>query len=45
MIDRFQQGGSNADNVLADAYLKGIRDGINVFSPPECISYASSKTF
>lgn len=23
------QGGSNADNVLADAYLKGLRDGIN----------------
>ncbi|KAK5995395.1 putative secreted glycosidase [Cladobotryum mycophilum] len=23
------QGGSNADNVLADAYLKGIKDGIN----------------
>ncbi|KAK8855730.1 secreted glycosidase [Apiospora arundinis] len=23
------QGGSNADNVLADAYVKGLRDGIN----------------
>ena len=23
------QGGSNADNVLADAYVKGVRDGIN----------------
>jgi putative alpha-1,2-mannosidase len=23
------QGGSNADNVLADAYIKGLRDGIN----------------
>lgn len=25
----YTQGGSNADNVLADAYLKGIRDGID----------------
>ncbi|KAJ5091805.1 Alpha-1,2-mannosidase [Penicillium alfredii] len=25
----YTQGGSNADNVLADAYIKGIRDGIN----------------
>ncbi|KAK1755840.1 glycoside hydrolase [Echria macrotheca] len=25
----YTQGGSNADNVLADAYLKGIKDGIN----------------
>lgn len=25
----FTQGGSNADNVLADTYLKGITDGIN----------------
>ncbi|TVY59115.1 putative secreted glycosidase [Lachnellula cervina] len=25
----FTQGGSNADNVLADAYLKGITDGID----------------
>jgi putative alpha-1,2-mannosidase len=25
----FTQGGSNADNVLADAYLKGISDGID----------------
>jgi putative alpha-1,2-mannosidase len=25
----FTQGGSNADNVLADAYLKGILDGID----------------
>lgn len=25
----FTQGGSNADNVLADSYLKGITDGIN----------------
>ena len=24
------QGGSNADVVLADAYLKGLREGINV---------------
>ncbi|RDW87775.1 alpha-1,2-mannosidase family protein-like protein [Coleophoma crateriformis] len=23
------QGGSNSDNVLADAYIKGLRDGIN----------------
>lgn len=23
------QGGSNADNVLADAYVKGLRGGIN----------------
>jgi hypothetical protein len=27
-----EKGGSNADNVLADAYLKGIKDGINVMS-------------
>ncbi|KAK3390072.1 glycoside hydrolase family 92 protein [Podospora didyma] len=25
----YTQGGSNADNVLADVYLKGIRDGID----------------
>ncbi|KAK5653909.1 hypothetical protein OQA88_7834 [Cercophora sp. LCS_1] len=25
----YTQGGSNADNVLADAYLKGIKDGID----------------
>ncbi|EFY88764.1 alpha-1,2-mannosidase, putative subfamily [Metarhizium acridum CQMa 102] len=25
----FTQGGSNADNVLADSYLKGLRDGID----------------
>ncbi|KAJ5140150.1 secreted glycosidase, partial [Penicillium atrosanguineum] len=25
----FTQGGSNADNVLADAYVKGIKDGID----------------
>jgi putative alpha-1,2-mannosidase len=25
----FTQGGSNADNVLADAYLKGISDGVD----------------
>lgn len=25
----FTQGGSNADNVLADAYVKGLTDGIN----------------
>ncbi|KAH8684821.1 glycosyl hydrolase family 92-domain-containing protein [Tricladium varicosporioides] len=25
----YTQGGSNADNVLADAYIKGIKDGIN----------------
>ncbi|KAH8705053.1 putative alpha-1,2-mannosidase family protein [Talaromyces proteolyticus] len=25
----FTQGGSNADNVIADAYVKGIRDGID----------------
>lgn len=25
----YTQGGSNADNVLADAYLKGLRDGID----------------
>lgn len=27
------QGGSNADVVLADAYIKGLRGGINVRSP------------
>jgi putative alpha-1,2-mannosidase len=25
----YTQGGSNADNVLADAYLKGLTDGID----------------
>lgn len=25
----FTQGGSNADNLLADSYLKGLRDGID----------------
>ncbi|KAJ5767132.1 Alpha-1-2-mannosidase [Penicillium nucicola] len=25
----FTQGGSNADNILADVYLKGLRDGID----------------
>ncbi|EGX93817.1 alpha-1,2-mannosidase family protein, putative [Cordyceps militaris CM01] len=25
----YTQGGSNADNVLADAYLKGIKDGVD----------------
>ncbi|KAK3688274.1 glycoside hydrolase family 92 protein [Podospora appendiculata] len=25
----YTQGGSNADNVLADAYLKGVKDGID----------------
>ncbi|KAK0721988.1 glycoside hydrolase family 92 protein [Lasiosphaeria miniovina] len=25
----YTQGGSNADNVLADAFIKGIKDGIN----------------
>lgn len=28
-----RQGGSNADVVLADAYLKGIDYGINVRAP------------
>jgi hypothetical protein len=26
------KGGSNADNVLADAYVKGIQEGIDVCS-------------
>ena len=26
----YTQGGSNADNVLADAYLKGVNQSINV---------------
>jgi putative alpha-1,2-mannosidase len=25
----YTQGGSNADNILADAYVKGIKDGID----------------
>lgn len=25
----FTQGGSNADNLLADSYLKGLTDGID----------------
>lgn len=25
----FTQGGSNADNLLADSYLKGLKDGID----------------
>lgn len=25
----YSQGGSNADNLLADSYLKGLRDGID----------------
>lgn len=29
MYTGFTQGGSNADNVLADAYVKGIKDGID----------------
>ena len=28
-ITGFTQGGSNADNVLADAYVKGLTNGIN----------------
>lgn len=28
--DQWKKGGSNADVVLADAYIKGIKEGIDV---------------
>lgn len=42
----FTQGGSNADNLLADSYLKGLRDGIDWATGYEAVvSDAEGNTF
>lgn len=42
----FTQGGSNADNLLADSYLKGLTDGIDWATGYEAVvSDAEGKAF